>query len=108
MRNHTGGATTLGRGCPIVTSTKQKLNTRSLNESKLIGVDDLMLSILWTHKILEVQGYKIHENIFYQDNKSLILLEKNGRASSSKRTRHIAIRYFFVTNCIAKGKLSVE
>jgi hypothetical protein len=44
----------------------------------------------------------------YQDNKSSILLEKNGKASSSKRTRHIAIRYFFVTDRIAKGELSVE
>ena len=99
---------TLGRGCPIVTSTKQKLNTRSSTESELVGVDDLMPSILWTRNFLEAQGYKIHENVLYQDNKSSILLEKNGRASSSKRTRHIAIRYFFVTDRIAKGELSVE
>jgi hypothetical protein len=32
MRSHTGGGVTLGRGCPIVTSTKQKLNTRSSAE----------------------------------------------------------------------------
>jgi hypothetical protein len=108
MRSHTGGAVTLGRGCPIVTSTKQKLNTRSSTESELVGVDDLMPSILWTRNFLEAQGYKIHENVLYQDNKSSILLEKNGRASSSKRTRHIAIRYFFVTDRIAKGELSVE
>jgi hypothetical protein len=30
-------------------------------------------------------------------------LEENGRASSSKRTRHINIRYFFVTDHV-KGK----
>ncbi len=67
-----------------------------------------MPSILWTRNFLEAQGYKIHENVLYQDNKSSILLEKNGRASSSKHTRHIAIRYFFVTDRIAKGELSVE
>jgi hypothetical protein len=44
----------------------------------------------------------------YQDNQSAILLEKNGRASSSKRTRHINIRYFFVTDRIANKELSVE
>jgi len=34
----------------------------------------------------------------YQDNKSTILLAANGKISSSKRTRHINIWYFFVTN----------
>ena len=108
MRSHTGGALTLGRGCPVVTSTKQKLNTRSSTEAELVGVDDLMPSILWTRNFLKAQGYAVTENILYQDNKSSILLEKNGKASSSKRTRHIAIRYFFVTDRIAKGELSIE
>ena len=57
---------------------------------------------------MKAQGYQVDENILYQDNKSSILLEKNGKASSSKRTRHISIRYFFVTDRIAKGELSVE
>jgi hypothetical protein len=71
-------------------------------------VDDLMPSILWTRNFLKAQGYEVSENILYQDNKSSILLEKNGKASSSKRTRHISIRYFFVTDRIAKGELSIE
>jgi len=36
-----------------------------------------------------------------------MLLERNGRASSSKRTRHINIRYFFVQDRIAAGEVSV-
>jgi hypothetical protein len=46
--------------------------------------------------------------IVYQDNQSSILLEKNGRASSSKRIRHINIRYFFVTDRIAAKEIAVE
>ena len=38
---------------------------------------------------------------------SSILLEKNGKASSSKRTKHINIRYFFITNHVAKGEVSI-
>ena len=34
--------------------------------------------------------------------------EKNGRASSSKRTRHINIRYFFVTDKIKSGEVAVQ
>ena len=44
----------------------------------------------------------------YQDNQSAMLLEKNGKASSGRRTRHINIRYFFVTDQIKKGELGVE
>ena len=91
MRSHSGGAFTLGGGCPIVTSTKQKLSTRSSTESELVGVDDLMPSILWTRNFLKAQGCKVAKNLLYQDNKSYILLEKNGKASSSKRTRQILI-----------------
>jgi hypothetical protein len=108
MRGHTGGGLTMGRGYPYSTSTKQKLNTRSSTESELVGVDDMMPSILWTRNFLESQGYGVRENIVYQDNRSAILLEKNGKASSSKRTKHINIRYFFVTDMIRKKKMSVE
>ena len=44
----------------------------------------------------------------YQDNQSAILLEKNGRASSSKKTKHLNIRYFFITDRIKKGELHIE
>jgi hypothetical protein len=108
MRGHTGGGLTMGRGYPYSASTKQKLNTRSSTESELVGVDDMMPSILWTRNFLESQGYGVRENIVYQDNRSAILLEKNGKASSSKRTKHINIRYFFVTDMIRKKKMSVE
>jgi hypothetical protein len=46
MRGHTGGGLTMGTGFLIVGSWKQKLNTRSLTESKIVGVDDMMPSIL--------------------------------------------------------------
>ena len=98
----------MGRGFPIVTSTKQKLNTRSSTETEIVGVDDCMPAVLWTRYFMEAQGYGIQENIVYQDNKSAILMEKNGKASSSKRTKHINIRYYFVTDRIQKKDLTVE
>ncbi len=48
MRGHTGGGLTLERGFPISVSTKQTLNTRSLTESELVGVNDMMPIICWT------------------------------------------------------------
>jgi hypothetical protein len=85
MRGHTGGGLTMGRGFPTVASWKQKLNTKSSTESKLVGVDDMMPIMLWTCNFLLLsQGYGIVENLLLQDNKSLILLEQNGKALSGK------------------------
>jgi hypothetical protein len=110
MRGHTGGGLTMGRGFPISVSTKQKLNTRSSTESELVGVDDMMPIICWTRYLLLSQGYGIIviENLLLQDNKSSILLEQNGRASSGKRTRHINIRYFFITDRVNMKEISID
>ena len=91
MQGHSGGGLSLGRGFPIVTSTKQKLNTCSSTETELVGVDDFMPSILWTRMFMEAQGYNVVDNVLAQDNKSSMLLEKNGKALSSKHTKHINI-----------------
>jgi hypothetical protein len=48
MRSHTGGGFTVGQGFPIVASWKQKLNTKSSTDSKLVGVNDMMPIMLWT------------------------------------------------------------
>ena len=40
--------------------------------------------------------YTIVEYIVFQDNMSAMLLEKNGRVSSSKRTKHIKAKYFLI------------
>ena len=48
---------------------------------------------------------KVSDNIVYQDNQSVMKLEKNGRASSGKRTRRINIPYFFATDRIQANKM---
>ncbi len=89
-------------------STKQKLNMKSSTESELVGVHDIMPIICWTRYFLLSQGYGIIENLLLQDNKSLILLEENGRALSGKRTRHINIGYFFITDQVNMKEISID
>jgi hypothetical protein len=108
FKSHTGGSMTYGQGAPISMSRKQKLNTRSSTEAELVGPDDLSVLILWTRLFMQCQGYDIDKNILFQDNKSTILLERNGKKSSSSRTRALNIRYFFLTDQIQKGNLIVE
>jgi hypothetical protein len=108
FKSHTGAAMSYGGGAPITMSRKQKLNTRSSTEAELVGADDAMNLILWTRLFLGEQGYDVLENIVFQDNKSAILLEKNGKRSSSKRTRALNIRYFFITDQVEQGNLKIE
>jgi hypothetical protein len=56
---------------------------------------------------MKAHGYNVQDNILFQHNKSSILLEKNGKASSSNRTKHINIRYFFITDIVSKEEVSV-
>jgi hypothetical protein len=107
-RGHTGVMMSLGRGAIIGMSKKQKLNTKSSTECEPVGVDDASPQMLWTRYFIEGQGYGIKALILNQDNLSAILLEKNGRASISKRTKHINVRYFFIRNRIASGEITVK
>ena len=45
--------------------------------------------------------------IVYEDNMSTIALVRNGKSSSDK-TRHIAIRYFFISDRIMNKEISVD
>jgi hypothetical protein len=108
FKSHTGAMMTLGKGAMQSTARKQKMNVRSSTEGKLVAVDDAATMILWTKLVLEAQGYDVEKNIVYQDNKSAILLETNGKKSSGKQTCALNIRYFFITNQVEKGNTQIE
>ena len=108
FKSHTGGTMTFGKGAVQSISRKHKLNTRSSTEAELVGVDDVSVMILWTKLFMEEQGYNVKKNILYQDNKSAILLETNGRRSAGKRSRALNIRYFFITDQVEKGNVTIE
>ena len=51
---------------------------------------------------------KVNESVLFQDNMSSMLLEKNGRESSSKRTRHMNICFFFIKDRIESKEVRIE
>ncbi len=108
FRSHTGGLFTMGKGGIINITGKQKVNTRSSTEAEIVAADDVVSPMLWTRLFLEAQGYGLKENILYQDNRSAMLLETNGRKSAGKCSRHMNIRYFFVADQQQKGHLKIE
>ncbi len=87
---------------------KQKLNTKSSTEAEVIRVNDASPQILWTNYFIKAQGYQIDDTLVFQDNKSAILLEKNGKQSSGKRTRHMNIWYFFITDGVKQEEISIK
>ena len=108
MKSHTGYVMTLGKGAVQSKSIKQKLNTKSSTEAELVAADEASSPLLWSKWFMEEQGYNTDQTIMYQDNKSAILLEQNGKESSSKRTRHINIRYFYITDCVKRKEFQIQ
>ena len=84
------------------------MNVKSLTEAELVGASEYIPYNLWLTLFMSEQGYEIKNNVLYQDNKSTMLMLKNGRNSCTGNSRHINIRYFFVKDRIDKGELRIE
>ncbi len=66
-----------------------------------------MPDVIWTRYFVECQGYDIDECVIFQDNMSSLSLEKNGRISSSKRTKHIKAKYFLIKDYYELGGIDL-
>jgi hypothetical protein len=107
MKSHTGGIISLGSGSTYVVSKKQQLMTKSSTEAELVGVSDVLPQMLWVRDFLIEQGHVMGSLLLYQDNQSTITMAKKGR-STSARTRHVAIRYFFIKDRMDVGEVEIE
>jgi hypothetical protein len=94
-KSHTGACLTVGERGPVsVESTKQSIVTKSSTEAELVATSDSTNMLLHLRNFLTAQGYEQGPSKVYQDNMSCMSLIEKGR-STSKRTRHIAIRHFW-------------
>jgi hypothetical protein len=74
----------------------KKIVAKSSTEAVLVGLDDTLGYILWARYFMEEHGYDMDPSVLYQDNMSAIVLETNGKASSTKQTKHIKVKYFCI------------
>ena len=81
--------------------------TKSSTEAELVALSDSTNVALHTLWFLRSQGYTIPHAILYQDNKSCMALIDKGR-STSDLTKHIQIRYFWVTQTVREGAAVIE
>ena len=105
MKGHTGTLMSLGQGAIISGLRKQKINVKSSTESELVALDDALPLILWCLYFIEAQGYTVEQNVVFEGNQSTMRLAMNGSLSSSKRTKHIKIRYYFIKDKIEQGEI---
>ena len=116
-KSHTGAAITLGHGTFMPMSSKQKVVSRSSTEAKLIGISDALTFVMWAklfflNQMKNISKDSILKNlgknvVYEQDNTSAILLQRNGKRSSTRRKKHIDCQYFYVTDQIKNGDVTV-
>jgi hypothetical protein len=106
-KGHTGIVVSLGGGAVYAKSGKQKLVARSSTEAELVGLSDGLSQVIWTRNFLEKQGHQVGPAVVHQDNKSTMALAEKGR-STSGRTRHVSIRYFFVKDRIDSKEIELR
>jgi hypothetical protein len=107
-RGQTGSLMTFAKGAVASSSNKMKCNTKCSMETELISLADKLMDIIWMRYFVKCQGYNIDEYVVYQDNMSALLLEKNGRVLSSRRTKHIKVKYFSIKVYYDAGKINIK
>jgi hypothetical protein len=108
MRGHTGGVVTFGTGIVNSKSSKQKMNSRSSNETEVIGNSEYLPWVIWYEYFMEAQGYPITSNVVWQDNEGAEKMAKNGKLSCSSKSRHINIKFFWIADRVKQGKMTIK
>jgi hypothetical protein len=104
-KGHSGLFVTQGKGAMINVSKKLGLVTNSSTETEIVATGERLPKCTWFRYFRLAQGEPIKEDILMQDNKSTMLLQKNGHFSVGKGSKHIHIRYFFATDKIQKKEV---
>ena len=65
-----------------VSSTKQKIVTKSSTESELVGLSDSVGDGVGVAELLRTLGFEVKPICFHQDNMSTIRMAENGASAS--------------------------
>jgi hypothetical protein len=107
MKSHSGMVYTAGGGTFLAKSTKQSVVSKSSTEAEVIAASDGCNDLLSLMEFINFQTGRQGKVVLFQDNTSAIQLEKNGKSSSNK-TKHMKIRYFWIKDKVASGELEIQ
>jgi hypothetical protein len=93
-------------GCVHASSKRQTIVTKSSTEAELVCASDSGNQVLHLRQFLINQGYPPMPAVMFQDNMSTIALIEKGM-STSTRSRHINVRYFWLRERIDEQEISI-
>lgn len=98
----------MGEGVLHSLSAKQSINTKSSTETEIVGVSDYLPYAIWLLYFMKEQGYDVKKKYLMQDNQSTIRILKNGKRSAKKQSRHLNIRFFWISDRLSKAHMDCE
>jgi len=84
------------------------MNSRISTETEQIGISEYLPKNIYFEMFMEGQGYKLKSNVLCKGNSSEIKLIKNGSDSCTWNSKHIAVKYFWLTDRIKNGNIQVQ
>ena len=106
-KGHGGAIMIMGCGAISSYSWRIKVNNRSSTETELVSVDAYMPEVLWSIYFIQAQGYGFKYTEIHQDNVSAQMLETNGKFSSSRKTKHIKEKFFFIKDKVDSEEVKI-
>uniref|UniRef100_A0AAV1T0V2 CCHC-type domain-containing protein n=1 Tax=Peronospora matthiolae TaxID=2874970 RepID=A0AAV1T0V2_9STRA len=107
-RSTSGYAFVMNNGCISWRSKKQSIVALSSTEAEYMALTEAVQEAIWLKAFLHELGEMNSDEAvkIYEDNQGSIALAKN--PEFHKRTKHIDIRYHFVREKVAEGKVVLE
>ena len=104
--SRTGVIVMVAGGVVYGSSSKQKLVTKSSAEAELVAMCDGATAALVVRAFMYQQGHQLQSSELLEDNKSAIDMVRAGKPTS-RRTKHINMRYYFVKQHVDSGEFVI-
>ena len=96
----------MGEGPVSWKCAKQKIVAQSTCESELVALTLAAKEAIWQAKIFKaLKGKECGVVVIYEDNAAAHIISENRKYS--ERTKHIALRHFFVQDAVESGAVKV-
>ena len=97
----------MGKGIFLAKSNKQPINCKSSTGAEFVALSDSVGPIIGATNMVKAQGLRVSVPTVLEDNMSAMKMAENGRPTTDK-SRHIHIRYFFVSDLMKKGEIKIK
>ena len=105
-RRSTSGSHVSFGGAPVAyASQRQGMVTLSTLESELVAASETAKTVIWVSRLFKEAGYSPKPTLFI-DNQSVIHLI--GNPQTTRRSKHIKVRHYFVREQSQEGSFSVK